>query len=163
MSLNNTNNYKPAGYQSLIPTISVSNALEAISFYEKALGAERIDVTMDTHGKKVMHSSVKFGDTIVFIHDQFDSTAAPNSSGFFLYVPDADISFKRAIDAGCTISMPIDDQFWGDRMGMVTDPYGSKWGIATRVKDLSKEEIQKAQVEFMASYQAKKDAGNQKV
>jgi len=145
--------YKPKAYtNSVITYLSVNNALEAISFYEKAFGAEKISVSMDSKGVKVMHSAIKINDTILFIHDPVGEENSPNTTSLYVYVPDADAAFNRAVENGCTIKMAIGDQFWGDRMGLLADPYGSKWGIATRIKDLSEEELKVARDEFMKKW-----------
>jgi len=149
--------FKPKDYQSVISVISVTNALEAIKWYKEALGAEEVDVTMDLSGKKVMHGAIKIDDTVIFIHDPFEgyaSTAA--TSSYFIYVRDVDSYFKNAISHGGISKMEVADQFWGDRMGMFQDPFGTKWSISTRVKNLTKEERSAASEAFMKSYMAKK-------
>jgi uncharacterized glyoxalase superfamily protein PhnB len=73
-----------------------------------------------------------------------------NPGSLHIYVENADASYQRALDAGATVKYPLDDTFWGDRYGKVTDPFGHEWGIATRVKDLSDAEMKKAADEWMA-------------
>jgi len=141
--------YKPKGFQTVIPQLAVSNALEALKFYTKAFGAEQLDVTMDLKGIKVMHSSIRLGDTVLFVHDPMGPAAVTNSSNFYVYIPDVDAAYKRAIEAGCVSTMEPEDQFWGDRMSMVKDPYGSTWALATLKKELSKDEIRKGQEAWM--------------
>lgn len=145
----------PDGFHTITPCLVVNDAANAIEFYKAALGAEVLDCAKSPDGSKVVHSMLKIGDSIVFVNDEFPDMNArsPQSFGgtpvsFYLYVEDADASFKRATDAGGTPTMPVADTFWGDRFGVVTDPYGHSWGFATHIKDLSSEEIAKASSEF---------------
>jgi uncharacterized glyoxalase superfamily protein PhnB len=73
-----------------------------------------------------------------------------SQSSLWLYVPDTDAAFKRAVDAGAKVVMPVGDQFWGDRMGQVTDPFGQRWSMATRIKDMTQEEQRAAADAFVA-------------
>ena len=139
------------GFHSITPAIVVKGADKAIAFYKKAFGAEELVRMNGPDGKSVMHAELKIGDSIFFIGDEMPDMGArsPQSYGgspasLHLYVNDADTSFKRALDAGATVKMPIMDAFWGDRYGKVTDPFGHDWGIATTKWELTPAEMEAA-------------------
>ena len=145
----------PEGYASVTPHLVVKNAAKAIEFYKKAFGF----VVHGQHGvpgtDQIMHCQLKFGNASVMVNDEFPDwgVLGPESIGgtavtIHLYVNDVDAVFDRAVKAGCEVMMPVQDQFWGDRWGMVKDPYGHQWGIATHKQDLSPEEITKGAEEF---------------
>jgi len=134
----------------LIPHLACQNAAEAYDFYPKAFGAEQILIHRLPDGR-VMHAALKIGDSTFYLVDEFPEhggkgplTLGGSPITLHLQVADVDASFQRAVDAGCTVQMPVEDMFWGDRYGLVTDPYGHKWSIATTIRQVSPEEIQKA-------------------
>ena len=103
---------------------------------------------MEAPGGKIGHAEVEIGDSLVMLSDPFpQSSVRPprelggTSASVFMYVENVDAVVKQAVDAGATVTMEVADQFWGDRFGTVTDPFGLSWSIATRVEDLSPEEI----------------------
>jgi len=151
----------PDGYHTLTPYMTVRDAARAIEFYKQAFGATEKGVMKGPDGK-VMHAELKIGDSIVMLADefpQFGSVAPPSSgsgTGLHIYTEDVDSAFDRAVTAGATVEMPVMDMFWGDRYGKLVDPFGHKWSIATHKKDMSPEEIETAQEEFMS--QMKKSA-----
>jgi PhnB protein len=137
----------PEGYHSLTPYLSVDDAAEAIEYYKKAFGAKE-RVRMDAPGGKIGHAELEIGDALVMLSDPFPqaTTRTPKELGgttasIFMYVEDVDSVVKRAVDAGGTITMEVVDQFWGDRFGSVTDPFGHLWSIATHVEDVPPEEM----------------------
>jgi PhnB protein len=137
----------PPDYHTLTPTITVHNALEAIEFYKKAFGAQ-VQKVHNTPDGKVMHASLKIGDSQLMLSDEFPdwNCKSPNSiggtgSGIYVYVEKVDDVFDRAVKAGAVVTMPPTDQFWGDRMGQFIDPYGHRWSLATHVEDVSDEEM----------------------
>lgn len=144
------------GFHTITPGLTVSDAKAAIAFYKKAFGAEENgDICLGPDGKQVMHAEVKIGDSIIMINDEFPKMGCvgPNALGgspvsLFIYVDNVDAVFDRAVKAGATVTMPVADQFWGDRYGQVVDPYGHKWGISTHIADPTAEEIKKAQEEW---------------
>ncbi len=146
----------PQGYHTLTPALTCRDAAAAIEFYKKAFGATVVG-RMDGPDGKVMHAELKIGDSMLMLGEENAewgmksplSTGGPTGS-LHIYVPDADKAFQKALDAGATIKYPLEDAFWGDRYGKVTDPFGHEWGLATRVRDLSDEEVQKAAEEWMA-------------
>jgi PhnB protein len=146
----------PPGFHTLTPHLTVRDADKALEFYKNALGAEVLHVARMPDGK-VMHASLKIGDSMLMLNDEFPEMGglSPLSTGgtgvtIHIYTENVDEAFNRAISAGAQVKMPLMDQFWGDRYGMVADPFGHKWSIATHTKDMSPEEMQRAQDEAMA-------------
>ena len=155
----------PAGYHSITPSLIVRDAPKAIEFYKRAFGAEEVS-RMEGPGGSIMHAELRIGDSLVMLGEENVEWGMPsplstngNSTSLHLYVPDADAAFARALDAGATLRYPLEDAFWGDRYGKVTDPFGHEWGIATHMKDLSDEEIRKAGTEWMANMAAQAPEG----
>jgi uncharacterized glyoxalase superfamily protein PhnB len=154
----------PDGYHSITAHLTVRDAKGALEFYKKALGAQVLNVATMPDGK-VMHAAMKIGDSIVMLNDEFPEmggSPAPRgeASGITLhvYVDNVDNLFKQATGAGATVKMPLMDQFWGDRYGIVMDPYGFKWSMATHIKDLSPEEMKRAMDDAMKQMPQKKTA-----
>jgi uncharacterized glyoxalase superfamily protein PhnB len=142
----------PVGLHTLTPSLSVDGAAEAIDFYKHAFGAEEVMRAPDPTGKKVWHSHIRIGESALFVNDTFPEMGASAShASLWLYTANVDAAFKRAVDAGCKVVMPLGDMFWGDRMGTVTDKWGIRWTLGTRVKDMTPEEMQKAQEDFIKS------------
>lgn len=148
----------PAGFHSVTPTLTVRGAGDAIEFYKKAFNAEEINRFPGLDGKTIMHAEIKIGDSIIMLNDEFpqmnclspQSVGGP-SSAIYLYVENSDSIFNRAVSAGAKVRMPMMNAFWGDRFGMLEDPYGHIWTVATRIIDLSPEEIKKAGTEASKS------------
>jgi uncharacterized glyoxalase superfamily protein PhnB len=151
----------PPGYHTLTPSLILKDARKAMEFYKKAFGAEEID-TMTGPDGKVMHAEMRIGDSTFMMGEENPAWAGFKSAetlgaspiSLHLYFPDVDAAFQRALDAGARSEMPVEDMFWGDRYGKVKDPFGYTWGIATRVKNMTKEEVQKAGQEWMAKMAA---------
>jgi PhnB protein len=146
----------PAGYHSVTPSIIVRGASEAIDFYKRAFGAEEVGRMPGPDGK-IMHAEIRIGDSLLMLSDENPQWGALSplstnglSSSLHIYVDDADAAFERALRAGATVRYPIEDAFWGDRYGKVTDPFGHEWGIATRMKELSSDEVRRAAEAWMA-------------
>jgi PhnB protein len=137
----------PEGYQSVTPYLAIEGAAKAIEYYKNAFGAKE-RTRMDTPDGKVGHAELEIGDSLVMLSDalpQF-TTKSPTELGgttasVFLYVEDVDAVVKQAVEAGGTVAMEVADQFWGDRLGSVTDPFGHSWLIATHVENVTPEEI----------------------
>jgi uncharacterized glyoxalase superfamily protein PhnB len=147
----------PPGYHSVTPAIIVRGAARAIDFYKRAFGAEEIS-RMKAPDGSVAHAEIRIGDSVIMLGDENPDwgTSAPETlkgvtGSLHIYVDDADAAFNRAVKAGATVSAPMEDAFWGDRYGKITDPFGHQWGIATRTRELSPEEMQKAGEEWMAN------------
>lgn len=140
----------PEGQHSITAGLIVKNARQAIEFYKTAFGAREASVWTGPDGKSVMHAELKIGDTKIFLGEESTDmgTVSPQSLGgtavsLNLFTEDCDATFKRAIGAGAKVKTPLADQFWGDRYGKLTDPFGHVWGIATHKEDLSREEMEK--------------------
>lgn len=151
----------PKGFHTITPSIIVKDADKAIEFYKKAFGAEEIVRCFGQDGKTIMHSEIKIGDSIIMISDEFPqmNCVGPQTLGgtavsMYLYVTDADAWYDKAIQAGAIAVMPVGDMFWGDRWGQVADPFGHKWSIATHKKDMTAEELKKAQEVWQKEYAA---------
>jgi uncharacterized glyoxalase superfamily protein PhnB len=132
------------------PHLVCAGAADAIEFYKRAFGAVETSRMPGPDGK-LMHASVKIGDSTVMLVDEFPQWGAvgPNALKgspvtIHLQVEDADALFKRAVDAGATVKHAIEDAFWGDRYGVLSDPFGHSWSIATHQRDLTPEEIGQA-------------------
>lgn len=142
----------PAGLENLIPHLVCSPCSEAIEFYKKAFGAEEITRMPGLDGRKIMHAAIRIGSNVVFLVDDFpefcggksQTPAALNGTPVTIhrYVENCDAAIKRAQDAGATVLMWPADMFWGDRYGVLTDPYGHKWSLATHIKDMTPAEMQ---------------------
>jgi len=148
----------PEGFHSVTPCLTVKNSLEAIDFYKKAFGAKQLDVFPGPDGKSTMHATIRIGDSILMLGDERPgqdcrSAESLGSSpvSLFIYVPNADAVFEKAVDAGSEVVMPVDDMFWGDRCGTLKDPFGYSWMIATHTRDLSYEEVQEGAEAFFAA------------
>jgi PhnB protein len=147
----------PEGYTTPVPYLAVDDAEAAIEYYKKAFGAKE-RVRMPMPDGKIGHAELEIGQSIIMLSDPFPqaSTRSPKelggtSSSIFLFAEDVDAVVKRAVDAGATVTMEVGDQFWGDRMGSITDPFGHSWSIATHVEDVSPEEMEKRSAEFMSA------------
>ena len=149
----------PEGYHAITPQLTVDDAARAIDWYKKALGAEELGRSNGPDGK-IMHAELKIGDSRIFVNDPVMDSKGPKAYGgspaaLWLYVEDCDALFTRAVTAGAQVRMPVDNQFWGDRMGAFVDPHGYSWSVATRKEDLTKEEIESRQSEFFAEMAGK--------
>ena len=143
----------PDGFHTITPQLSVDGAARAIDFYKQAFGAEEVMRAPDPTGQKIWHSTLRIGSSLFYVNDVFPEMGdpIPSKSSLWLYVPDCDALFARAVAAGAKPLMPLADMFWGDRMGHVADPFGQRWTIATHQKDLTPAEIKAAEEAFIAS------------
>jgi PhnB protein len=138
----------PEDFHTITPQIAVKGVGDAIAWYTKALGAHELLRNTGPDGTSIMHSELLLGDSRFFVVDEFpDSMASPVSLGgtsvtLHLYVRDVDALFNRAVEAGAAVLMPVADQFWGDRYGLLRDPFGHRWSIASRIEDLSPKKLQ---------------------
>lgn len=138
----------PEGFHRVTPHLTVRNAAAMIEFYKKAFGAVEKGRAPGPDGKTIMHAAIQIGDSIVFLNDEFPQMGALSPLNakctpvtIHLYVEDADKQFQQAVAAGAEVVMPIADQFWGDRYGIVKDPSGHQWSIAHHAVDLSPEQM----------------------
>ena len=144
----------PAGHGTVTPSIIVKGAAKAIDWYKKALGAEEVSRFEGPDGR-IMHAEIKIGDSHIMMGDEMPdynvrgpATLGGTPVSFFIYTANVDAAWKRAVDAGAKVGQPLADQFWGDRLGMLFDPFGFSWVIATRKEDLTAEEMQQRQEAF---------------
>jgi PhnB protein len=140
----------PSGFHTLTPHLVVKGASKAIEFYKRAFDAQETGRLTAPDGKSIMHADLRIGDSHVFLVDEFPqmgcrgpSEAAGTPVTIHMYVEDVDAAFDRALAAGARVKMPVSDMFWGDRYGVLIDPFGHSWSMATHKEDLAPEEIRK--------------------
>jgi PhnB protein len=143
----------PDGYHAVTPYLIVDDAVKAIEFYRRAFGAEEIFrlPMKDGEGRdKLGHAEIRVGDSILMLADEWPEMQAlgPKSRGgtavsFMIYCRDVDGAYQQALDAGASPDREIRDEFWGDRAGLVVDPFGHRWALATRVEDVPPDEMER--------------------
>lgn len=138
----------PKGYHSITPYLMVTDAEKALEFYQKAFDAKLITRTNTTSGN-IGHCELQIGDSrFMFSGPGFMPVAAPStSSSLLIYVPNVDEFFKHALAAGASEVHAVENQFYGDRMGTLKDPFGHLWHIGTHIEDVSQDETQKRALE----------------
>jgi uncharacterized glyoxalase superfamily protein PhnB len=146
----------PPGFHTISPHLSVNGAAAYADFLKKAFNAVEVSRSPGPGGK-LMHVQMKIGDSALMFADDFSAEFGlpPLAKGrlplvLHMYVPDADATFNQAVAAGCQVVMPLSDQFWGDRYGHVSDPFGFVWAIATHTEDLTPAEMQERQAKAFA-------------
>lgn len=139
----------PEGYNTVTPMFVFKDSRKAIEFYKLAFGAQEKFAMPWPDGKGVMHAEVRIGTSIIMMGDENPErtcksaeTAGGSPVSFYLYVENVDGVFRRAVEAGAESRMPVENMFWGDRVGTVQDPFGYSWMLATHIEDLTPEEIQ---------------------
>lgn len=137
----------PPGMRTVTPHLVCASSAAAIEFYEKAFGAAEVSRLAGPDGR-IWHAQIKIGDSHLMLVDEFPEMGSrgPKALGgspvtIHLYVDDADVTFAQAVRAGCTVRMPLEDMFWGDRYGIVEDPFGHGWSIAHHQRDVCEDEI----------------------
>ena len=147
----------PEGFTSLSPYLTVDDGKAAIDFYKRAFGASEIGV-MESPDGRIAHAALKIGNSVLMFSDPFPQFAGKpptelggTTAALFLYVEDVDAVVRQATEAGASVLMEPEDQFWGDRMGQVTDPFGHIWQIATHIEDVSPEELDSRSREIFAA------------
>jgi len=151
----------PEGFHTVTPQLLLDDAARAIDWYKKAFGATEVSRAVGPDGK-ILHADVQIGGSHLMMKDAMGAKSAKalggSPAGFWIYVEDADALFNRAVAAGATAPPgpmgAIQDQFWGDRCGTVIDPEGYRWTIATRKEDLTGEEMQQRQDDWMRNFAA---------
>jgi uncharacterized glyoxalase superfamily protein PhnB len=138
----------PDGYHSVQPYLMVKGAKRLLDFIKTVFGATELE-NMSAPDGRVMHAEVKIGDSAVMIADAQDHLP-PTTAGLYVYVPDVDATYRKALAAGATSAMEPADQFYGDRHGGVKDEFGNFWWIATHIEDVSKEEMARRAEQYMA-------------
>ncbi len=147
----------PEEYHSVTPMFVFKDARKAIEFYKRAFGAQERYAMPGPDGKGVMHAELRIGNSIIMMGEedpQQPCKSAETTGGspvsFYLYLEKVDEAFRTALDAGAEVRMPVQDMFWGDRVGTVQDPFGYSWTLATHIKDLTPQEIQQGAQAFFA-------------
>jgi PhnB protein len=147
----------PDGFHTVTPYLSVKGAAQAIEFYKRAFGAQERCRLPGPDGKSVGHAEIVLGNSILMMADEMPGcgnyspeTLKGSPVNFAVYVEDADAAFKRAVDAGATVTRPLADQFYGDRTGTVKDPFGHQWTLMTHKEDVSPEEMKRRLPEVYA-------------
>jgi PhnB protein len=150
----------PTGYAGVTPYLIIRGAARALDFYKKAFGATEL-MRFPAPGGKIGHAEMKIGDGVVMLADESPEMGhnSPQALGgtpitLMFYVADVDAQFAKALAAGGVVKQPLKDQFYGDRSGTITDPFGHIWTIATHVEDVSAEEMQKRIAALTPSGQA---------
>jgi len=139
----------PDGYHSVTPYLIIDDASAAIDFYKKAFGAVELFRMAQPDGR-IGHAEIRIGNSPIMLADEFPemeylgpAKRGGSSVSLLIYVEDVDSIFKQAVAAGATEQRPLEDKFYGDRMGTVVDPYGHVWHLGTHVEDVSPEEMEK--------------------
>jgi PhnB protein len=147
----------PDGMHTITPQLTIDGCDKAIEWYKKAFGAELIARAPDPSGKKVWHAMMRIGSSMFFVNDTFpEMGGSASTASLWIYTDGVDQAWKRAVDAGGKVMMPMADMFWGDRMGTLSDPFGNRWNLSQHMKDLTPAEMQKAQDAFVAQMAAAK-------
>ena len=155
----------PDGYHTLTPSFTFKDSKKAIEFYKKAFGAEVIDLFPRPNGEGIMHATMKIGNSIFMMGDEMPGNADCGSSAetigkspisLYLYVSNIDSVFEQVVAVGGKVTMPVADMFWGDRTGMIKDPFGYSWAIATHTQDLTNDQVRKGAEAFFAQMEKKK-------
>jgi PhnB protein len=145
----------PEGYHTITPGLTCKNAAHAIDFYKSVFGAKEI-MRMPEPGGMIMHAELQIGDSRFMLSDEIPGmTCAPSPGAvnpvyLFMYTENVDAVFNRAVSAGAKVDMPLMDQFWGDRYGKVTDPFGHQWGLAQHIEEVAPDEMMRRSKEWTA-------------
>lgn len=145
----------PTGYHSITPYLIVNGAAAALAFYKKAFGAKE-KLRLPAPGGRIGHAEIQIGTSRVMLADENPAMGAhaPNSVtpppvGIMLYIKDVDTVFERAVAAGARVERPLQNQFYGDRMGGLMDPFGHRWYLGTHIEDVPLKELQRRVQEVM--------------
>ncbi len=140
----------PEGMHSVTPYLTIKDAPAAIEFYQQAFGAEEQQRIPGPDGR-LLHARLKIGDSALMLSEEIPEFGGQGPSvlggspvSMHLYVEDVDAAWAKAVAAGCEITMPLEDAFWGDRFGGLRDPFGHLWSLASRIRDLTADEITEA-------------------
>ncbi len=151
----------PEGMHTITPHLVVNGAAQAVEFYKNAFDAEVLGVHYTPDGK-VMHAEIKIGDSKVMLADEFPGMGSPSPKTLGgscvvlnLYSDHVDQLFDQAVKAGATTTMPLSNQFWGDRYGQIKDPFGHVWALGQHVEDVAPEEMERRGRELFAHMAAK--------
>jgi PhnB protein len=141
----------PEGLHTVTPHLTVRDGVKLIEFYKQAFGAKEIRRSVAPDGKALLHAELQIGDSRIFLNDEFPEMGSRSPLAFngtsvqiHLYVEDVDTLYERATSAGAKVVMPLADQFWGDRYGVIEDPSGHRWAVASRFQDMTPEQMKQA-------------------
>lgn len=148
----------PEGMHTITPHLVIKGANQAIEFYKNAFGAEVKGGVFQGPDGKVMHAEIKIGDSVVMLADEFPGmgdcsspqTLGGTTTSLNIYTENVDQLFDRAVKAGATVTMPLANQFWGDRYGQVKDPFGHLWALGQHVEDVAPPEMERRAREMFA-------------
>ncbi len=139
----------PEGYHTATPHLMINGAVRAIEFYKNVFGAKEMFRMMQPDGR-LGHAELRIGDSVIMLADEFPELGARSPQHYggtpvsiLLYFDDVDAVFQRAVAAGSKVVKPLQDQFYGDRTGTLTDPFGHQWTVARHIEDVSPEEMEK--------------------
>lgn len=139
----------PEGYRNVTPYLSFDNAAEALDYYEKVFGA-KVRMKMPRPDGKIAHAEIELGDSLIMLADACPEMGNKSAKslggspiGILLYVDDVDSVFARAVASGAKSSRAVENKFYGDRSGTITDPFGYDWHLSTHVEDVSEDEMQR--------------------
>jgi uncharacterized glyoxalase superfamily protein PhnB len=159
--MGNTVKRVPEDFHTITPHLVVRDAKQAVEFYRRAFGAVELFRNLAPDGQRVMHCELLLGDSRFLVHDEFPERGLLSPLGLngtavtlHLYVEDVDRVFQQAVDAGAQAVMPVADCFWGDRYGILRDPSGHSWSVASRLEDLSPQDLQQRGQEFTQNHPA---------
>ncbi|RLS58671.1 MAG: VOC family protein [Planctomycetota bacterium] len=145
----------PTGCHSVTPYLVIKDAVSAIEFYKSVFGAEEL-MRMEMQPGVIGHAELRIGDSIIMLSEEFVEmgfrsplTLGGTPVSLMIYIPDAEEVFVQALTAGAQLVRPVMDQFYGDRSGMLTDPYGHVWTIATHIEDVAPDEMKRRMDEFL--------------
>ncbi|MGH9737899.1 MAG: VOC family protein [Candidatus Acidiferrales bacterium] len=146
----------PEGFHTATPYLTVQDGAQAIDFYKRAFGAKEV-MGMKGPDGKISHAEIKIGDSIIMLSaaSSAGELRTPQSLGgstvsILLYLENVDETFKQALSAGAKQIMPLENMFWGDRYGRLTDPFGHSWSLAQHIEDVAPAEMEKRAKEAMA-------------
>jgi PhnB protein len=147
----------PDNYPRVIPYLTVKGATEAIAFYGEVFDATKRGDVFTMPDGTVGHAELQVGDSVIMLADENPEfgNRSPEAVGgtpvtVMIYVEDVDATVERAVAKGATLAEPVKDEFYGDRVGMLTDPYGHVWHVATHVEDVSDEEMARRVAEMFS-------------
>ena len=136
----------PKGYHSVTPYLAVRDGAEALDFYQRVFGAKKVMEFREDNGR-LAHAELKVGDSHLMLAEQNLTlnflAPTPGMASAMLYLPDVDAAVERAVAAGARIERPVADQFYGDRLGVIIDPFGHRWYVATHIEEVSPQEAKR--------------------
>ena len=154
----------PVGFHTVTPSLAVKGAAQALEWYKKAFGAIELE-REEVEGGMIMHARFKIGDSIIMMSDIFPGALhkSPLDLGaasvtLHVYLKNVDELWKRTVEAGARVDMQLDDMFWGERYGQLTDPFGHSWSLSKRIP-MSKEEMERKRQEAMKMFEQGKHPG----